>query len=162
MCAAAYAGWWNCSAPAKTNLTVMTASSLTEAFTDLGNRLCLITYSKQTKVAHLADLSKPGVKLLVGVPNSPIGKYTVQTFQKMAADADYGSAVVTKVEANVVSEETNVKLVLTKVKLGEADAGFVYASDAIGQGVKVITSPEDIRVKATYLIGLGARSKQPA
>jgi len=221
-CAAVHAGWWNRSTPAKTNLTMMAASSLTEAFTDLGNRfqkiytttqikssfagtqelrvqvqqgaycdvfasaskddmdalvkaglvknpkvfaynrLCLVTYPRQSKVAHLSDLSKPGVKLIVGVPNSPIGKYTVQTFQKMAADADYGAAFVSKMKANVVSEETNVKLVLTKVKLGEADAGFVYASDAIGQSVKVITLPQDVRVKATYLIGLGARSKQPA
>jgi molybdate transport system substrate-binding protein len=86
----------------------------------------------------------------------------VQTFQKMAADADYGAAFVSKMKANVVSEETNVKLVLTKVKLGEVDAGFVYASDAIGQNVKVINLPQDVRVKATYMIGLGARSKQTA
>jgi molybdate transport system substrate-binding protein len=126
------------------------------------NRLCLITYPKQSKVVHLADLSKPGVKLIVGVPTSPIGKYTVQTFQKLAANSDYGKAFVDKVKANVVSEETNVKLVLTKVKLGEADAGFVYATDAHGQDVKVISLPPDVRVKATYLIGVGSRSKQPA
>jgi molybdate transport system substrate-binding protein len=219
---AAHAGWWSRSTPTKTNLTVLAASSLTEAFDDLSsrfqriyattqirssfagtqelrvqvqhgaycdvfasaskddmdalvkaglvknpkvlayNRLCLIAYPNQGKVAHLSDLSKPGVKLVVGVPTSPIGKYTVQTMEKMAADADYGSAFVSKVKANVVSEETNVKLVLTKVKLGEADAGFVYASDAKGQNVKVITLPQDIRVRATYLIGLGARSKQVA
>lgn len=126
------------------------------------NRLCLITYPKQTKVARLSDLSKPGVKLIVGVPTSPIGKYTVQTFQKMAADSDYGKSFVEKLKANVVSEETNVKLVLTKVKMGEADAGFVYVSDAVGQNVKTISLPAELRVKATYMIGLGARTKQAA
>lgn len=219
---AAHAAWWNRSTPAKTNLTVLAASSLTEAFDSLSarfqkvysstrirtsfagtqelrvqvqhgaycdvfasaskddmdalvkaglvksprvfayNRLCLITYPGQSKVAHLSDLSKPGVKLIVGVPTSPIGKYTVQTFHKLANDQDYGEAFVAKMKANVVSEETNVKLVLTKVKLGEADAGFVYVSDAIGQGVRVTNLPPDVRVKATYVIGVGARSRQPA
>jgi molybdate transport system substrate-binding protein len=126
------------------------------------NRVCLITYPGQSKVTRLSDLAKPGVKLIVGVPTCPIGRYTLKCFDKIARDSSYGPDFVARMKANVVSEETNVKLVLTKVRLGEADAGFVYVSDAVGQKVKILNLPPDLRVKATYAVGIGARSRQPA
>jgi molybdate transport system substrate-binding protein len=68
------------------------------------------------------DLAKPGVKLVVAGPGVPVGSYTLQVLKNM----NLTQAVL----ANVVSQETDVREVLAKVALGEADAGFVYSTDA--------------------------------
>lgn len=118
-------------------------------------RLCLVTYPGQAKVTSLADLAKPGVRLVVATETAPIGRYTRKCWDKMKQAPAYGQAFVDKMQANVASEETNVKLVLAKVELGEADAGFVYVSDAHGRKVKTITLPNEVQVQATYVIGAG-------
>jgi len=66
--------------------------------------------------------------------------------------------------ANLVSEENNVKQVVTKVQLGEADAGTVYSSDvilAVRDAVKVIEIPDQFNVTASYPIAVvkGARNE---
>jgi len=81
------------------------------------------------------DLAKRGLKVVVAGTTVPIGNYTAQVLAKMKlADA---------VERNVVSEETDVRGVLSKVVLGEADAGFVYSTDAktAGRQVRTIKVP---------------------
>jgi molybdate transport system substrate-binding protein len=69
----------------------------------------------------VVDLTKPGVKLVIGDATVPVGSYTRTVLTTLGI-----SAAVMK---NVVSQETDVKGVLGKVVLGEADAGFVYATD---------------------------------
>ena len=59
--------------------------------------------------------------------------------------------------ANVVSEEQNVKAVVQKVQLGEADAGFVYVTDvtsAVADKVKIIDIPDPYNVIAQYPIAV--------
>jgi molybdate transport system substrate-binding protein len=68
------------------------------------------------------DLTKPGVKLDIAGAGVPVGSYTLQVLRNMGL-----SSPVLK---NVVSQETDVREVLSKVALGEADAGFVYSTDA--------------------------------
>jgi len=68
------------------------------------------------------DLTKSGVKLVVAGPGVPVGSYTVQVLKNMNLFA--------AVQKNIVSQETDVREVLAKVALGEADAGFVYSTDA--------------------------------
>jgi molybdate transport system substrate-binding protein len=75
----------------------------------------------------------------------------------MASDtATYGSDFVQRVAANVVSEEEDVRDVLAKVSLGEADAGVVYVSDAVAAGdqVLVVDIPDEVDVMATYPVAL--------
>jgi molybdate transport system substrate-binding protein len=67
------------------------------------------------------DLRKSGVKLVIAGPTVPVGAYTLQILKNMA---------LSDVLQNVVSRETDVREVLAKVALGEADAGFVYSTDA--------------------------------
>jgi molybdate transport system substrate-binding protein len=67
------------------------------------------------------DLSKRGVKLVIAAPGVPVGSYTIKVLKKMK---------LTSVLAHVVSRESDVREVLAKVALGEADAGFVYSTDA--------------------------------
>jgi molybdate transport system substrate-binding protein len=72
-------------------------------------------------VQRVYDLHRHGVKLVVANPGVPVGKYTLQVLHKMH---------LMKILENVVSRENDVREVLAKVALGEADAGFVYSTDA--------------------------------
>jgi molybdate transport system substrate-binding protein len=126
------------------------------------NYLC-VAAAKDGPVKTLEDLSKPGVKLLVAVGECPVGHYTRMCWAKMGEVDAFGPRFVADLHRNVCSEETNVKLVLSKVELGEADAGFVYESDALVGGDKVVKLdlPADVAVKATYSLGLCAEAENP-
>jgi len=94
------------------------------------NHLVLIVPKENpAKIAALADLAKPGVKLVLAAPTVPAGAYARAAFHKLGGTpgypADFGGAV----ERNVVSNEVDVKAVATKIALGEGDAGVVYATD---------------------------------
>jgi molybdate transport system substrate-binding protein len=106
---------------------------------------------------RLQDLAKPGVKLVLTNKEVPVGNYSRQALAKMSQDAAFGSDFATRVLANLVSEETNVKQVVAKVQLGEADAGIVYSSDvtpAVRGAVKVLAIPEPFNVIAQYPIAV--------
>ena len=66
------------------------------------------------------DLKKAGIKLVLAAPEVPVGNYARQSFALMAKDAAYGADFSDTVLKNVVSNESNVKQVVTKVQLGEA------------------------------------------
>jgi molybdate transport system substrate-binding protein len=87
------------------------------------NRLVvLVPRANPARIRSVYDLRRDGVKVVIGDRSVPIGTYTRQILDTLGiADA------VTK---NVVSEEQDVKGIVAKVALGEADAGFVYATDA--------------------------------
>src|SRR5882762_10283735 len=112
-------------------------------------------------IHSLADLPRAR-RLVVGAPEVPIGEYTVRILE--AASRRYGPAFGAAVEARVVSRELNVRQVLAKVTLGEADAAIVYRTDAASskQNVEVIAIPADLNVQAEYPIAVLTRSKQPA
>jgi molybdate transport system substrate-binding protein len=95
-------------------------------------------------VKSVYDLAKPGIKLDVAGPGVPVGSYTLQILKNMNL-----SASVTK---NVVSQETDVREVLAKVALGEADAGFVYSTDAktVPGRVTMIKVPAWAQPKVQY------------
>ncbi len=86
------------------------------------NTLVLIVpKSTPAGIRNVNDLTKPGVKLVIGAPAVPVGAYTLTVLKNLGiSDAAL---------KNVVSRETDVKGVVTKVLLGEADAGFVYVTD---------------------------------
>jgi molybdate transport system substrate-binding protein len=95
------------------------------------------------------------VKVVLAAPAVPAGRHARRALELLEEDAAHGAGYREKVLANVVSQEANVRLVLAKVALGEADAGFVYATDARGEPrVAVLPLPEPIRVGAEYAIGL--------
>jgi molybdate transport system substrate-binding protein len=118
------------------------------------NRLVMIVPAKGGAAASLQDLAKPGVKLVVAQQDVPVGNYSRQAFQKMAQDPSYGSGFDTKTLANVASQELDVKQVVNKVQLGEADAGIVYTTDAAAarDQVKMIPIPDQFNVIAQYPI----------
>lgn len=125
------------------------------------NVLCVVTPLVAPRVATLGDLARPGVKVVMGVDTVPAGRYAGQVLEKMEKDGRFGKGFQARVLANVVSREPNVRLVLAKVALGEADAGFVYASDAAGAvvQVKMVEIPDALNVAGRY--GIGVVAKDP-
>lgn len=112
-------------------------------------------------IQTLSDLARAGVKLSLADPSVPVGAYTVQALDKLAADPAYGAGFKTGVLANVVSREDNVRQVLTRVQLGEVDAGVVYGTDvqaanaATGSAappVTVLDIPAQYNVTGVYYI----------
>ena len=81
------------------------------------------------ELATLEDLSKPGLKVDLAAKEVPVGNYALQVLDKL--DKALGNGFKGKVLANVVSYENDVKQVVTKVQLGEADAGIVYLTDTV-------------------------------
>jgi molybdate transport system substrate-binding protein len=113
------------------------------------------------KIQTLNDLVRPGVKISLADPSVPVGKYSVQALDKLASDPAYGADFKQKVLGNVVSREDNVRQVLTRVQLGQVDAGIVYTTDALAansasggtvQPVKTMEIPTQYNVIATYYI----------
>jgi len=81
-----------------------------------------IPRSNPAHIHSVMDLTKPGLKVVIGDPSVPIGSYTRTVLGKLG--------ITDAVLKNVVSEETDVRGILAKLALGEADAGFVYVTDA--------------------------------
>lgn len=97
-------------------------------------------------------------KIVIGVPEVPIGNYTIQILDKAGADFK------AKVLANVASRELNVRQVLAKVSLGEADAGVVYRTDATAakDKVEIVEIPAEVNVVAEYPVAVLSKAPQPA
>ena len=89
-----------------------------------GNRLVVIIPADNPGgLQTLADLAKPGLQVVLAAKEVPVGQYTLSFLEKASHDPAFGADYSAAVLQNVVSYENNVKAVLTKVQLGEADAG---------------------------------------
>lgn len=111
-------------------------------------------------ITSAADLAKPGIKLVLAQEEVPVGKYSRQSLCAMNSDsAIYGEDFIDHVTGNIVSLEDNVRSVLSKVALGEADAGIVYTSD-VTPDVISIDIPADVNQLATYPIAPVAEGNQ--
>ena len=121
------------------------------------NLVVILPADNPAHIEKLEDLAKPGIKLVLAAEEVPVGKYARQALDQM--NASFGQDFKDKVLANVVSNEDNVKQVVAKVQLGEADAGIVYTSDAIAApDLKTIEIPADLNVIAKYPIAPLAKS----
>ncbi len=120
------------------------------------NRLVVIVPKDNPgKLARLQDLANPGLKLVFAAREVPVGQYSLDFLQKASQEPAFSADFESGVLKNVVSYEDNVKAVLTKVSLGEADAGIVYTTDAAGDpSAKVgeLAIPDALNVIASYPI----------
>jgi molybdate transport system substrate-binding protein len=125
----------------------------------LSNKLVVILPANNpAALEKLEDLANPGIKLVLAAEEVPVGNYARQALDLM--NGSFGTDFKDKVLANVVSNEDNVKQVVAKVQLGEADAGIVYTSDAIAApDLKTLEIPTELNVIAKYPI---ASLTQPA
>jgi len=112
------------------------------------NRLVLVVpKDNPAGIRSVDDLRNPDVKLVIGAEGVPIGDYTRTVLENMGA---------TDVLDQVVSEEDDVKGVVGKVSLGEADAGFVYVTDVkpVEDKVTAIELPAEAQAKVQYEIAV--------
>jgi molybdate transport system substrate-binding protein len=125
----------------------------------LSNKLIVILpASNPARLEKLENLTLPGIKIVLAAEEVPVGKYARQALDLM--NGQFGAGFKDKVLANVVSNEDNVRQVVAKVQLGEADAGIVYTSDAVATAeLKTIMIPNDLNVIAKYPIAPLAKSK---
>jgi molybdate transport system substrate-binding protein len=110
------------------------------------------------------DLAKPGIKFDTAQASVPVGAYTQTALDNFSKLPDYGADFKANVNKNVVSQEDNVKAIVQKVQLGEADAGIVYATDAEAAKDKLtlIPIPDAQNVIATYPISVVKDARQTA
>jgi molybdate transport system substrate-binding protein len=104
----------------------------------------VVPRSNPAGIKSVFSLTRPGIKLDIAASGVPVGSYTLQVLKNMNLSA--------AVLQNVVSQETDVREVLSKVALGEADAGFVYSTDAktVPGQVTVIKLPAWAQPKVQY------------
>lgn len=127
------------------------------------NRLVVIyPTANPANIQSLQDLGKSGVKVMLAAKTVPVGQYALTFLDSAAADPSFGASYKTNVLKNVVSYEADVKSVLAKVALGEADAGIVYTTDAATEKGKVgtVTIPDGLNTIAVYPIGVVKASQQ--
>lgn len=111
-------------------------------------------------VIALVDLTRPGLKVVLAAREVPVGNYALQVLDKL--DVSLGTGFKEKVLANVVSYENDVKQVVAKVQLGEADAGIVFSSDAVAAPqLQKINIPEENNVAAQYPLAALTNSQNP-
>lgn len=112
----------------------------------------IVSREAAVTVTSLRELPR-ATRVIVGAPDVPIGRYTGEVLER--ARAAYGDDFRARVEARVVSRELSVRQVLAKVRLGEADAGVVYRTDARGvDSVVVVPIPPELSVRTEYPIAL--------
>jgi molybdate transport system substrate-binding protein len=103
-------------------------------------------------IKSIYDLTKPGLKIDEAASSVPVGSYTVQVLNQMGLNA--------AVQANVVSQETSDANVVSKVALGQVDAGFVYLSDYVidPAHLTLIKVPAWAQPKITYSMAIVTKS----
>ena len=147
------------SASANTTIPAMLfAQGLVEKPVDFTRNTLVIVVPKANPAGlnDIYDLTKPGVSIDIANPSVPVGSYTLSILKNMN--------LTSRILANVVSQETDVRTVLTKIALGQADAGFVYATDArtVPGQVKVIKVPAWAQPKVTYAMAVVTKSANQA
>ena len=118
--------------------------------------IVLVPRSNPARIRSVYDLRRSGLKVVIGDRMVPIGSYTRQILDTLGISAD--------VLKNVVSEETDVKGIVAKVALGEADAGFVYRTDAkpVASRTRAVTLPAWAQPPIRYEIAVVKASSHPA
>lgn len=120
------------------------------------NRLVVILPKNNPgKITRLQDLANPGLKFVTAAKDVPVGGYTLTALDKMSKDAAFTPDFSAKVQANFVSQESNVKQVVSKVQLGEADAGVCYLTDisaSVKNDISTLEIPDQFNTLASYPI----------
>jgi molybdate transport system substrate-binding protein len=121
------------------------------------NRLIVIVpRSNPANISSVYDLRRSGVKVVIGDRSVPVGVYTRRLLDTLGITDD--------IMRNVVSQETDVKGIVSKVALGEADAGFVYTTDArpVAAQIRGIRLPPRAQPSIRYQIAVVSSSSDKA
>lgn len=122
------------------------------------NRLVVaLPTENNANILSLDDLTNEGVNIVIAAPGVPVRAYTDTMLDLLSADPAFGHDFREGVMRNIVSEESNVRQVLIKIILGEADAGIVYQSDITSDATQDVTAlniPDAFNTQAHYPIAL--------
>jgi len=120
------------------------------------NRLVVVIPADNPgNIVNLQDLAALDTLIVLAAEGVPAGHYSLEFLDLASADPAFGESFREDVLANVVSYEENVRSVLNKVSLGEADAGIVYTSDLVGiEGVSQVEIPDALNVLAEYPLAI--------
>ena len=125
------------------------------------NRLVVVCPSDHPVIRRFRDL--PAAKtLILAAVQVPVGAYSREALDKAAKV--YGASWRQAIEANTVSNEQDVRQVLAKIVLGEADAGIVYISDARSSAgrVRTVSIPAQFQPRIVYPIAVNRGAANPA
>lgn len=120
------------------------------------NRLVIVApEDNPAGITSLDDLAGDDIRLVIANDEVPAGTYARQALCSWSASGGTPAGALDAIATNVASEEEDVRNVLAKVQLGEADAGIVYASDATaselaGTPLTVVDFPDGVPVSASY------------
>jgi molybdate transport system substrate-binding protein len=117
----------------------------------------IVPKSNEAGIETLHDLANPGVKVVLAQPQVPAGAYARELLDAASASPDYVTDFAERVLDNVVSEEPNVRQIVAKVQLDEADAGIVYTTDVtpeVAADLNVIEIPSELNLPASYPIAI--------
>ena len=132
----------------------------------INNQLVLIFPAENPgNIQDFGDLVESGLQLILADGAVPVGRYSMEMFDKANHQGGYGIRFKEDVINNVVSYEENVRAVLSKILLGEADAGIVYLSDVFGvqEGqILLINIPDQVNVTASYFVAPISDSSNPS
>jgi molybdate transport system substrate-binding protein len=118
--------------------------------------VAIVPRTNPARIGSLRDLAARRKLVLTGAA-VPAGRRAREVLGRLAEKPEYGADFARRTLANLVSEEENVRAVVTKVQLGEADAGFCYVSDALGPAARYLRTfviPEDANILAEYPIAV--------
>jgi molybdate transport system substrate-binding protein len=122
------------------------------------NKLVIVVSEESEKsIDNIDDLIKSEVKIVIANESVPVGKHTLKMLDRQSDNPNLPLDYKEQILAAVVSKELDVKSVITKVELGEADAGIVYKTDANAADqdkIKVVNIKNEYNVTATYLVSL--------
>jgi molybdate transport system substrate-binding protein len=127
------------------------------------NRLALIVPSDNPAgIQSPYDLDNDGLRLVLAGEEVPAGRYAREALDEMESAPEGSPGFRDAVLANLVSEATNVREVITAVQLGEADAGIVYVTDVTAaEDVTQVLIPDDVNVIASYPIAVTSDAGSP-
>lgn len=132
----------------------------------INNQLVLIIPAENPgNIQDFGDLVESGLQLILADGAVPVGRYSMEMFDKVNHQGGYGIRFKEDVINNVVSYEENVRAVLSKILLGEADAGIVYLSDVFGvqEGqILLINIPDQVNVTVSYFVAPISDSSNPS
>ena len=117
----------------------------------------VIAVPEGSDIKSLADLTKPGTKIVIGDPSVPVGGYTREVLARLP------KAEEEAILGNVVSEETEVTSVIAKLEQGAADAGFVYVTDETGaEGLEPVEIESKLQPRVEYGVAVVKSSDDKA
>ncbi len=124
-----------------------------DPLTFAGNELVVIVpIGNPAGVGTPADLGRPGVTVIAAAEDVPISRYAAEVLGNLAKEPGYSADLEARYERNIASREDNVTAIVTKIELGEGDAGIVYVTDAAPPAaVEIVPIPERANVRVDYV-----------